>query len=199
MKKGHEGKLFVISGPSGVGKGTLRARALEGFDDLVYSISCTTRPPREGEREGMDYRFISEQEFLERVRQGQFLEYARVHGAFYGTLRSDVERDLAAGLDVLLEIDVQGALQVKQLLPSQAILIFVSPPSVEELERRLRWRHTETEDKIRVRIANAKEELLQADKYDHVVLNDDLFRAAEELKNIIYEYRGKVGIKSEIL
>ena len=137
----------------------------------------------------MDYRFISEQEFLHRVEQGLFLEHAKVHEAFYGTLSADVESELKAGHDVLLEIDVQGALQVKEKLPDLTVLIFVTPPSFEELERRLRLRHTETEDEIQVRVQNAKEEMRQLDQYDRVILNDDLARAAEELRKIIYEYR----------
>ncbi len=189
MKNERKGKFFIISGPSGVGKGTLRLRALNDLSNLVYSISCTTRAPREGEREGVDYRFISEQEFREKVNEGLFLEYAEVHGASYGTLRNDVMREIDAGHDVVLEIDVQGALQIQSIMPEEAVLIFVMPPSVNELERRLRLRHTETEDKIQIRVANAMEEMKQADKYDHVILNDELSRASDELKDIIFKYR----------
>ena len=137
----RRGRLFILSGPSGVGKGTLRERALKDVEGLIYSISCTTRSPRPGERDGVEYRFVSEADFKRRVQEGLFLEHARVHDACYGTLRADVERELDAGNDVLLEIDVQGAKQVRSRLPD-AISIFVAPPSLEELERRLRNRQT---------------------------------------------------------
>ena len=182
------GRLFVLSGPSGVGKGTLRERALNDMEDLTYSISCTTREPRPGERDGVEYRFISESDFEDRVKRGMFLEHARVHGASYGTLREDVERELNAGRDVLLEIDVQGALQVRDALPG-AVLLFIAPPSLEELERRLRERGTEDEEKLRVRLGNAARELAQKEKYDHIIVNDDLDAASSELREIILNYR----------
>ena len=191
MGRGH---LFILSGPSGVGKGTLRQRALNDIKDLVYSISCTTRRPRPGEREGVDYRFISREDFEERVKRGCFLEHANVHDACYGTLREDVERELGAGRDVLLEIDVQGALQVRSRLP-EAVSIFVAPPSLEELERRLRDRGTEDDEKLRLRLKNAATELQQAGKYDHVVVNGDLDEAAAALRKIILDYRMKHGVE----
>ena len=185
----HRGRLFVLSGPSGVGKGTLRTRALKGIEGLAYSVSCTTRSPRPEDREGVDYRFVSEDEFTRMAEQGLFLEHARVHGGpRYGTLREDVERELDAGHDVLLEIDVQGALQVRSLVPD-SVMIFVLPPSEAELERRLRGRHTETESELRSRLESAKRELQQAEKYDHVLMNDDLDRASEGLRRIILSYR----------
>ena len=179
----------MLSGPSGVGKGTLRTRALKGIEGLAYSVSCTTRSPRPEDREGVDYRFVSEDEFTRMAEQGLFLEHARVHGGpRYGTLREDVERELDAGHDVLLEIDVQGALQVRSLVPD-SVMIFVLPPSEAELERRLRGRHTETESELRSRLESAKRELQQAEKYDHVLMNDDLDRASEGLRRIILSYR----------
>ncbi|MDO4786509.1 MAG: guanylate kinase [Fretibacterium sp.] len=185
----HRGRLFVLSGPSGVGKGTLRTQALKGIEGLAYSVSCTTRSPRPEDREGVDYRFVSEDEFTRMAEQGLFLEHARVHGGpRYGTLREDVERELDAGHDVLLEIDVQGALQVRSLVPD-SVMIFVLPPSEAELERRLRGRHTETESELRSRLESAKRELQQAEKYDHVLMNDDLDRASEGLRRIILSYR----------
>jgi len=186
----RRGRLFVLSGPSGVGKGTLRERALDDLEDLVYSISCTTRAPRAGERDGVEYRFISKPDFEDRIKRGLFLEHAAVHDAYYGTLREDVERELNAGRDVLLEIDVQGGFQVRAALPD-AVLLFVAPPSLEELERRLRERGTESDEKIRLRLRNAVRELEQQEKYDRVVVNDDLDRASAELRGIILDYREK--------
>ena len=184
----HKGKLFILVGPSGTGKGTLRERALSDVNRLIYSISCTTREPRNGEREGIDYRFVTKQDFEERVTQGLFLEHAFVHGAFYGTLRKDVEREIEAGHDVLLEIDIQGAHQVQSLLPD-SIVIFIAPPSLDILEERLRQRGTEVEEKIQLRLENAKNEMAQASDCDHIIVNDVLERAIEELRNIILSYR----------
>ena len=181
------GKLFVLSGPSGVGKGTLREHALNNIANLVYSISCTTRQPRPGETDGIEYRFISHDKFRQDIREDLFLEYAHVHNDYYGTLRADVESALNSGHDVLLEIDVQGALQVLEKMP-QAVLIFIAPPSVHELERRLINRHTESQDVIRTRLNNAIRELELQDKYNYVIINDDLDRASQELRNIIVNH-----------
>ncbi|MBQ7196158.1 MAG: guanylate kinase [Synergistaceae bacterium] len=183
-KKLNHGKLFVISGPSGAGKGTLRERALSDFQNLVYSISCTTRQPREGEVDGVQYRFITHEKFKEDIEKNLFLEYAHVHADYYGTLKADVLKELEAGRDVLLEIDVQGALQVREKMP-EAILIFIAPPSIEELEKRLRDRHTETEEHLKLRLSNAIKELELKDEYDFVIINDDLETASRELRNLI--------------
>ena len=174
----------MLSGPSGAGKGTLRMKALADIPGLVYSISCTTRQPRPGETDGVEYRFITRETFTKWVAQGKFLEYAHVHDDMYGTLKADVMRELEAGNNVLLEIDVQGALQVREKIP-QAVLVFVDVPSVEELERRLRNRHTETEEALRTRLANAVKELGLKGKYDRIIVNDDLDSACEELRRII--------------
>lgn len=178
------GKLFVLSGPSGVGKGTLRQHALNNAPNLKYSISCTTRKPREGETDGVEYRFISHSQFQEYISRELFLEYAHVHEDYYGTLKADVISELEAGHDVLLEIDVQGALQVKEKMPG-AVLIFVAPPSVEVLTQRLTGRHTDSEESVKVRLGNAIGELALKDKYDYVIVNDDLDSACEELRKII--------------
>jgi guanylate kinase len=188
--KRPRGRLFVLAGPSGAGKGTLRERALSGIDSLAYSISCTTRKPRENEREGVDYRFITKEDFDDRAARGLFLEYACVHGNFYGTLREDVERELEAGRNVLLEIDVQGAEQVRRLVPD-CVMLFVAPPSPKILEGRLRTRGTESEDKIELRLENAKKEMARAAEYDHVIVNDDLERAAGELRGVVLAYGGE--------
>lgn len=183
LNENKKGKLFVISGPSGAGKGTLREKALNDIKNLVYSISCTTRKPREGEVDGVQYRFITHEKFKEDIAKNLFLEYAHVHADFYGTLKADVIKELDAGNDVLLEIDVQGALQVREKIPD-AILIFIAPPSIQELEKRLRDRHTESEEALKLRLSNAAKELALKDKYDYVVINDDLERASDELRKI---------------
>ena len=177
------GKLFILSGPSGVGKGTLRENALKNFSNLVYSISCTTREPREGETNGVEYRFISRDEFEQGINNNLFLEYARVHENYYGTLKSDVIQELDAGKNVLLEIDVQGALQVREKM-NDSILIFIAPPSIEELSRRLINRNTESQHDLNIRLANAKRELELANKYDYIVVNDDLDSASRKLQEI---------------
>ncbi len=183
MLNNKKGRLFIISGPSGAGKGTLREKALDDIKNLVYSISCTTRKPREGEVDGVQYRFITHEKFKEDIAKNLFLEYAHVHADFYGTLKADVIKELDAGNDVLLEIDVQGALQVREKIPD-AILIFIAPPSIQELEKRLRDRHTESEEALKLRLSNAAKELALKDKYDYVVINDDLERASDELRKI---------------
>jgi guanylate kinase len=186
--KGPRGRLFILAGPSGTGKGTLRDRALSDIGGLTYSISCTTRKPRENEREGVDYRFVTKEDFEDRAARGLFLEYAAVHGNLYGTLREDVERELEAGRDVLLEIDVQGAGQVRRLVPD-CVMLFIAPPSLEVLEGRLRARGTESEEKIGLRLENAKKEMARVAEYDRVIVNDDLERAAGELRGAILERR----------
>ena len=178
------GRLFVLSGPSGAGKGTLRENALKDIPELVYSISCTTRHPREGETDGIQYRFITREDFEGRIARDEFLEYAHVHDDMYGTLKADVMKELDAGKNVLLEIDVQGALQVKAKFP-EAVLVFVDVPSIQELERRLRDRHTETESALQTRLANAVKERSLKDKYDYIIVNDTLESACAELRRII--------------
>jgi len=185
MKRGH---LFVLSGPSGAGKGTLLKALFRSLPDLAYSISCTTRPPRPGEREGVDYRFISAEGFEELAAAGAFLEEASVHGHRYGTLREDVGRQLEAGRDVVLEIDVQGARQIKRRFP-EAVLLFVLPPSLGELERRLRTRGTENEESVILRLKNAECEMEEVGDYDHSIVNDDFVRAVAELRAIVKHYR----------
>ena len=187
LNENKKGKLFVISGPSGAGKGTLREKALNDIKNLVYSISCTTRKPREGEVDGVQYRFITHEKFKEDIEKNLFLEYAHVHSDFYGTLKADVIRELNVGNNVLLEIDVQGALQVRKKI-FDAVLIFIAPPSIEELEKRLRNRHTETEENLRLRLSNAAKELELKDKYDYVIINDNLETASKELKDIIINH-----------
>lgn len=184
------GKLVVISGPSGVGKTTVLRRVYEAAPvPLVPSVSATTRPPRPGEVDSVDYHFLGEEEFAERRRRGEFLECFEVFGRghWYGTLFSEVTPSLEAGKWVLLEIDVQGAISVMERYP-EAITIFLRPPSLEALEQRLRDRHTETEEAVQGRLGQARSELALADRYRHQVVNDDLERAVHEICDILARY-----------
>lgn len=180
----RKGNLFVLSGPSGAGKGTLVKRVLQRVPDAWVSVSATTRQPRPGEVDGRDYFFLDQPRFDELVSQGGFLEWAHVHGNSYGTLRSRVQDRIDHGSQVILEIDVQGAFQVKKAMP-EAHLIFIEPPSLEELERRLRGRGTETEEVICNRMKIAEVELARKMEYDVQVVNDELERATEELVSYI--------------
>ncbi|MDW8482420.1 MAG: guanylate kinase [Meiothermus sp.] len=181
------GNLFVMTGASGVGKGTIRGRLLE-YHRMYYSVSMTTRPPRPGERHGVDYYFVSREEFEQKVAQNGFLEYARYVDDYYGTPREPVEEALRKGLDVLLEIEVQGALQVKQAMP-EAILVFIVPPSLSELRRRLLVRGTDSLEKIRKRLLRAEEEIRLAPEFKYVVVNDQLDRAVSDFSAIIQAER----------
>lgn len=174
------GLCLVISAPSGAGKSTLVERLRKKFSHFAYSISCTTRDPRGDEQDGVHYRFLTREEFLNRREAGYFAEWAEVHGNLYGTPRVPVEELLAAGRDVLFDIDVQGALQIKSVFP-QGLFVFVLPPSLPELERRLRGRGTDTSEAIARRLGNALGELRQAELFDYLIVNDDLVEAADEL------------------
>ena len=185
-------KLVIVSGPSGVGKGTVIANVLkEAAQPVVVSVSATTRGPRPGEIDGQDYYFLSDQEFRQRREAGEFLECFEVFGQghWYGTLRGEVASSLQAGKWVILEIDVQGALKVLAEF-GDAITIFVMPDSMQELERRLRSRGTETEEKIQKRLATAREELVQADLYQHQVVNDTVEQAVREICAILSQHAG---------
>ena len=171
------GKVFVITGPSGVGKGTLIERLLERIPELELSISATTREPRTGEADGREYHFLSPAEFDRRVAAGDFLEHATYSGNRYGTLREEVERRLADGRSVVLEIEVQGARQVRDAMP-EAVQIFIAPPSPEVLRERLEGRGTDSPEAIEDRLRTAETELEARDEFPHVVVNDDLQRAA---------------------
>lgn len=184
LASSRKGNLFVLSGPSGAGKGTLVKRLLQRVPDAWVSVSATTRQPRPGEVDGKDYYFLDQAHFDELVAQGGFLEWACVHGNSYGTLRSRVMEHIEAGNQVILEIDVQGAFLVRKAMP-EAHLVFIEPPSLEELERRLRGRGTETEEVICKRMKTAEVELAQKMEYDVQVVNDELERATEELVSYI--------------
>lgn len=178
------GRLVVVSGPSGVGKGTVVRGVLSARPDLTLSVSATTRDPRPGEVDGVHYRFVGDAAFDRLIERGAFLEWAEVFGRRYGTLADDVEEARASGRDVLLEIDVQGARTVRERVPD-AILVFLRPPSEEELRRRLAARGTETGASLQARLREARREMDEADRFDHVVVNDRIDEAVAEVLAII--------------
>lgn len=177
-------KLFVISGSSGVGKGTVLKGFLEKNPNFMLSISCTTRAPRKGEVDGVNYFFLTKEEFQNCIDNDKFLEWAEFAGNRYGTKKKYIKQCLEEGKDIILEIDTQGALQVKKQMP-EAVLIFICPPSLETLENRLRGRHTEDEATIQKRLQEVKIELERAENFDYKVVNDDLENAIAELEKII--------------
>lgn len=177
-------KLFVISGSSGVGKGTVLKGFLQKNPNFMLSISCTTRKPRQDEVDGVNYFFLSKEEFQNCIDNDKFLEWAEFAGNRYGTKRKYIKQCLEEGKDIILEIDTQGALQVKKQMP-EAVLIFICPPSIETLENRLRGRHTEDEAAIQKRLDEVKIELERAESFDYKVVNDDLDNAISELEKVI--------------
>lgn len=180
----EKGILFVLSGPSGVGKGTVRKALFSQKTDLKYSISMTTREKRPGEQEGVDYFFKSKDDFETLIEQKQLLEYAKYVNNYYGTPRNYVEKTLAAGHDVFLEIEVQGALQVRENFP-EGVFIFLFPPSLEELKNRILHRGTETQELVLNRLKEARKEIEMMDAYDYVVVNDDVDLAVSKIQAII--------------
>lgn len=180
-----DGLLFVVSGPSGAGKTVLCNQARERLPGLVYSISATSRPPRGEERDGVDYFFRSREEMQRQIAAEELVEWAEVHGNFYGTPRAFLAGHLAAGRAVLLNIDVQGAQKIRARFPRDAVMFFIMPPSLAVLEERLRARHQDGEEAMQRRLANARLEMAAAARYDHIVVNDDLGRAAAELVDIM--------------
>jgi guanylate kinase len=193
----REARLFVVSGPSGVGKGTLVARVRARLSCLGLTVSATTRPPRVGEIDGSSYYFMDDAAFERRVQAGEFLEWAWVHGHRYGTLKREADRLIAQGRSVILEIDVQGGLSVRRAHPD-AVLVFIEPPSMAELERRLRGRGTEDEASASRRLADARKEMELARSYDVRIVNDDLERAATELAHVIETYETNGGPSKDV-
>lgn len=181
----NKGKIIIISAPSGTGKGTVISRMMELQSGMELSVSATTRKPREGEIDGVHYYFVTREKFNQMIDAGEFLEHAVFADNMYGTPLPPLLEKTARGIHVILEIDVQGFFQVKEKIP-ECVTIFLSPPSLEELENRLRGRGTEDELTIQKRLAAAKTEMLQAEKFDHIVVNDVVDRAAKEIINIIY-------------
>lgn len=178
------GKLFVLSAPSGAGKSTIISRIRPIFPDMLYSISCTTRKPREGENDGVDYYFITRQKFKRMVEQGEFLEWKEVHGNLYGTPAGPVVAGLSHGQHMILDIDVQGAQEVFNRIPD-AVGVFINAPSMEVLERRLRSRGTDSEDSIRTRLLNAAKEMAMSGLFKYHIVNDELEKAVSSMVEII--------------
>ncbi len=183
-----KGILLLVSGPSGSGKSTL-CRRLEDENEASFSVSCTTRAPRTGEVDKKDYYFIEKVEFLRRIAAGDFIEYAEVHGNYYGTLRSEVVDRLIKGLDVMMDVDVQGAHTFKTKFP-QALTVFILPPSIDALRQRLVKREGKPPKDIDVRLQNAEKEMNQASQFDHQLTNDDFNQAYASLKKLIEDYLG---------
>lgn len=196
IKHKQEGILVVLSGPSGAGKGTLCAHLREQIE-LSYSISATTRDPRPGEVDGVNYFFMERDEFKEKIKQDGFLEWAEVYGNFYGTPKDYVDQMIAEGKDVMVEIDPQGAKQVK-LRNNDAVLVFIMPPSYQELENRIRGRGTETEEQIERRLGGAIQEINTLTAYDYVIVNDDIDEAVYDLRSIINAEKCRVKRNSGI-
>ena len=190
----RNGLLLVVSGPASSGKGTVLSELLGKSSDFCYSVSATTRAPRPGEQDGVNYFFLTRAEFEKRIAERRMLEYTEYVGNYYGTPRDYVDAALADGKNVILEIEVDGAAQVKRLFPS-AVLVFLCPPDLETLERRLRGRNTETEEVIARRLQKAKEEIMHATEYDYIVVNEEggAARAAEELLAVAQAERLRAG------
>lgn len=195
--KMSKGLLIVVSAPSGCGKGTILSEILKD-DKFYYSVSATTRNPREGEVNGVNYHFITKADFEERIKNNAMLEYAEYCGNYYGTPKKEIEEMREKGKNVLLEIEVQGAMKVRDICPD-AVFIFILPPSVAELERRLRKRGTETDDVIAERVSQAKSELAFAEKYDYVVVNNALEDAISDFRAVIKAEEQKVSNAREII
>ena len=199
MESNNRGLLIVISGPSGAGKGTICKALLEKNDDLYISVSATTRNPREGEIDGINYYFINRSEFMQRIESDDFLEYAEVYGNYYGTPKSEVEAMLLSGKNVILEIDIQGALKVKEN-SKEGIFVFILPPSMEELKQRIIKRGSETTESLMTRFKSAYQEINYISKYNYAVVNDEVDEAVKKIEAILTAEKCRVDrIKENIL
>ena len=190
----NKGTLFVITGPSGAGKGTVLKKVFNDTEGLAYSVSATTRSPREGETDGVNYYFVSKTDFKKMIAENKLLEYTQYAGNYYGTPKEAVLKSIESGKDILLEIELEGARNVKKSCP-ECVLIFLSPPSLTELESRLRSRGTETESQIQMRLKKAKEECSASSDFDYIVINDFVDKAAIKIEKIIKDKR-KTEVKS---
>lgn len=179
------GRLIIISAPSGTGKTSVIERFLKTHPNRIHSISCTTRPMRKGETDGVEYHFIAEERFRERVAKGGFVEWAEVHGHLYGTLKKDLDEILKKGKEILLDLDVQGGMNLKRLYGERALSIFLMPPSMEELKRRLSLRGTDSAEQLEIRLKNAEHEMRQKDHYDTVIVNADLEETCREIEKVL--------------
>lgn len=193
----NRGILIVISGPSGAGKGTVCKEVLKKDPSLRLSISATTRKPRAGEIEGINYYFVNKAEFEKMIEDDQFLEWAEVYGNYYGTPKNFVESQLKEGKDVILEIDIQGAMKAREKFPD-GVFIFIVPPSLDELEKRIKGRATETPEEIRLRFAKASSEIKYITKYDYIVVNDEVSKAAYKVLSILTAEKCKVERNLEL-
>lgn len=189
MKK-QKGKIFAVSAPSGTGKTTIVKRLLEEIPYLVYSVSATTRQKRENEKEGVDYFFLSEEEFKNKINNGEFVEWEKVYDYYYGTFKKFIDEKISAGKNVIAEVDVNGALSLKKIYPD-ACLIFISPPTFDELIERLRKRKTETKGDFEKRIERAKMELSKKEKFDYFITNNELEKAISDAKDLILNILNK--------
>lgn len=189
------GIALIVSGPSGSGKSSISREVMKRHPEVAFSISCTTRSPRSGERNGVDYHFLSVEEFRKKIEAGEFIEYAQVHGNFYGTLKSEVEKRVTQGIDVILDIDVQGAAKVHELCRESEIFrdaaefVFVAPPSHAELERRLRGRGTDAEEVILKRLENSKLEISHWREYSYLLINDEFEEAVWKFDALLAAFR----------
>jgi guanylate kinase len=190
-KKKKKGKLVVITAPSGTGKSSLIKHVRERYPHVRESVSFTSRPMRPGEKEGVDYYYIDKKKFEQKISDGDFLEWALVHGDYKGTDAKQIQKYLQEGVHMLFDLDVQGADAIRKMFNDDARIIFIEPPSFEELEKRLRGRNTETEEKIQMRLENARKELKRKNDYDHLITNDEIEKALERLTKIINDIIGQ--------
>lgn len=185
----HKNKLIIVSAPSGAGKTTLVKHLLQENDQLEFSISCATRSPRENEEHGKDYYFITADEFKQKIKNDEFAEWEEVYtDNFYGTLKSEIDRIWAKGKSVIFDIDVVGGINLKNLYPADSLSLFIMPPSVEELENRLRGRQTESEEKVQMRIAKAEKEIALATEFDQILVNDQLELSKKAMVELIDQF-----------
>ena len=198
IKTRSKGTLIVISAPSGAGKGTVISKLLEKENNLWLSVSATSRTPRTNDKEGVTYYFYSKEEFENKIKEGYFLEYAEYAGNYYGTPKKFIEEKLNKGIDVILEIEIQGAMQIKKLIP-EALFIFIMPPTLEELKRRLVGRNTDSKEKIIERFKIAYKEINEVSKYNYVVVNDEVNNAVSKIQAIIKAEKCRVDRIEEVL
>lgn len=198
IKTRKKGTLIVISAPSGAGKGTVISKLLEKEDNLCLSVSATSRTPRTNDIEGVTYYFYSKEEFENKIKEGYFLEFAEYAGNYYGTPKEFIEEKLSKGIDVILEIEIQGAMQIKKLIP-EALFIFIMPPTLQELKRRLVGRNTDSKEKIIERFKIAYKEINEVSKYNYVVVNDEVDNAVSKIEAIIKAEKCRVDRIEEVL